>query len=54
MFTTDEKLFCEKLDRSIPALADIDVTYKEKGLAAAEADGAARQKRGAKNPRRVG
>ncbi len=36
MFTTDEILFCEKLDRSIPRLADIDVTYKEKGLAAAE------------------
>ena len=36
MFITDEKFFCEKLDRSIPALADIDVTYREKGLEAAE------------------
>lgn len=36
MFITDEKFFCEKLDRTIPALADIDKTYIEKGLEAAE------------------
>jgi hypothetical protein len=36
MFITDEKFFCEKLDRTIPALSDIDVTYREKGLPAAE------------------
>ena len=34
--TTDEKLFCEMLDTSYPGLAGIDVTYTEKGLAAAE------------------
>ena len=36
MLTTYEKLFCEALDTSIPALADIDVTFREKGLEAAE------------------
>ena len=36
MLITDEKFFCEKLDRTIPALSDIDVTYKEKGLDTAE------------------
>ena len=36
MLTTDESLFCEKLDRTVPQLADIDITYKEKGLVAAE------------------
>ena len=36
MFTTDEKLFCEKLNTSLPGLEGIDVTFKEKGLAAAE------------------
>ena len=36
MLTTYEKLFCDALDRSIPALADIDVTFREKGVEAAE------------------
>lgn len=36
MLTSDQVLFCEKLDRTIPQLAGIDVTYKEKGLLAAE------------------
>lgn len=36
MLTTYEKLFCESLDTTIPALADIDVTFREKGLEAAE------------------
>ncbi|MBE6609611.1 MAG: hypothetical protein E7634_02965 [Ruminococcaceae bacterium] len=36
MFITDEKFFCEKLDRTIPELSGIDVTYREKGLEAAE------------------
>ena len=36
MFISDEKFFCEKLDRSIPQLSDIHISYREKGLAAAE------------------
>ena len=36
MLTTCEKLFCDALDRSIPALSDIDVTFREKGIEAAE------------------
>ena len=36
MLTTYEKLFCDALDRSIPALADIDVTFRKKGVEAAE------------------
>ena len=36
MLTTYEKLFCDALDRSIPALSDIDVTFREKGIEAAE------------------
>lgn len=36
MLTTYEKLFCDALDRSIPALADIDVTFRERGVEAAE------------------
>ncbi len=36
MLTTYEKLFCEALDTSIPALADIDVTFRSEGVAAAE------------------
>ena len=36
MLTTFEKLFCEALDRSIPALTDIDVTFRERGAEAAE------------------
>ena len=36
MLTTNETLFGEALDRSVPALADIDVTFREKGLEAAE------------------
>ena len=36
MLTTYEKLFCEALDHSIPALADIDVTFRERGVNAAE------------------
>ncbi len=36
MLTTYEKLFCEALDTSIPALADIDVTFRERGVEAAE------------------
>ena len=38
MFITDEKFFCEALDTvNYPALSGIGETYKEKGLAAAEA-----------------
>ena len=36
MLITDEKFYCEELDKSIPALSDIDVTFKEKGALAAE------------------
>ena len=36
MLTTNEKLFCEALDTSIPALGDIDVTFRTKGVEAAE------------------
>ena len=36
MLTTYEKLFCDALDRSIPALSDIDVTFRERGVEAAE------------------
>ena len=36
MLTTCEKLFCEALDRRIPELADIDVTFRERGVEAAE------------------
>ncbi len=36
MLTTYEKLFCEALDLSVPALAGIDVTFREEGLEAAE------------------
>ena len=36
MLTTNERLFCEALDTSIPALAGIDVTFREKGIEAAE------------------
>ena len=36
MLTTYEKLFCDALDSSVPALADIDVTFREKGIEAAE------------------
>ena len=36
MLTTYEKLFCESLDTSIPALADIDRTFRERGVEAAE------------------
>ena len=36
MLTTNHQLFCELLDKSIPALADIDVTFGERGTAAAE------------------
>ena len=36
MLTTYEKLFCQMLDTSIPALAGIDTTWREQGVAAAE------------------
>ena len=36
MLTTYEALFCHALDRAIPALSDIDVTFREKGVEAAE------------------
>ncbi len=36
MFISDEKFFCEKLNTKIPELADIQKTFKEKGLDAAE------------------
>ena len=36
MLTTYETLFCDALDSSIPALSDIDVTYREQGIQAAE------------------
>lgn len=36
MLITDRVFFCEKLDKNIPELSDIDVTYREKGLEAAE------------------
>ena len=36
MLTTYEALFCHALDRTIPALSDIDVTFREKGVEAAE------------------
>lgn len=36
MLTTCENLFCEALDTSIPALSDIALTFREKGVAAAE------------------
>ena len=36
MFLTDERLFCEELDTSIPALKDIAETFKNKGTEAAE------------------
>lgn len=36
MFISDEQLFCEELDTSIPELENIGETFKEKGLAAAE------------------
>ena len=36
MLTTYEALFCHALDRAIPALSDIDVTFRDKGVEAAE------------------
>ncbi len=36
MLTTYEALFCEALDRTVPALSNIDVTFREKGVEAAE------------------
>ena len=36
MLITDEKFFCEELDTSVKGLEGIDVTFREKGLAAAE------------------
>lgn len=36
MYISDERFFCEELDTSIPALKDIDKTFKEQGLSAAE------------------
>ncbi len=36
MLTTYEALFCEALDRSVPALSDIHVTFRERGVEAAE------------------
>lgn len=36
MMLTDEKFFCEKLNKSLEGLEGIDKTYTEKGLAAAE------------------
>ena len=36
MLTTNEVLFCQALDTTIPELSDIDMTYHQKGLAAAE------------------
>ena len=37
MLITDERFFCEELDLGIKGLEGIDVTFKEKGLEAAEA-----------------
>ena len=36
MLITDERFFCEELDRSISGLENIDETFREKGLCAAE------------------
>lgn len=36
MLTTYETLFCDALDPSIPALSDIDLTFRERGVEAAE------------------
>ena len=37
MLISDEKFFCQELDRSYAQLKNIDVTFKEQGVAAAEA-----------------
>ena len=36
MMTTNQQLFCELLDRSILELSDIDVTFRDRGIEAAE------------------
>ena len=36
MMTTNQQLFCELLDRSIRELSDIDVTFRDRGIEAAE------------------
>ncbi|MBQ9116585.1 MAG: alginate lyase family protein [Clostridia bacterium] len=36
MFISDEKFFCEELDRSIPGLEGIDLVFRRQGIEAAE------------------